>query len=146
MAAGLTIAEKDYDLFTKAFDHEVRQHLNEDDLKGVVMSDGELSSSELSMQTAEELRYAGPWGQTFPEPIFDGVFKIVNKRIVGENHLKLSLYAPDSDLEIDAIAFNVTDKSWPEQVSQVNIAYRLDVNIFRGQQNLQLMIDHIEPC
>jgi len=146
MAAGLTIAEDDYDLFSTAFDLEVRKHLCDDDLQGVVMSDGELSSNELTMQTAEELRYAGPWGQTFPEPIFDGIFNIVSKRIVGQNHLKLSLQAPDSNFEIDAIAFNVTDEKWPAHVRQANIAYRLDVNVFRGNQNLQLMVDHIEPC
>ena len=150
MAAGLTIAEADYKKFIKAFDLEVRQHLNEDDLHGVVISDGELLSADLSMQTAEELRYAGPWGQTFPEPVFDGIFTIKNKRIVGEKHLKMSLQAPDSNLEIDAIAFNVTDDDWeaaiPGQPQKVNIAYRLDVNVFRGQQSLQLMVDHIEPC
>lgn len=150
MAAGLTIAEQDYALFTQAFDDEVRQHLDENDLHGVIMSDGELSSAELTMQTAEELRYAGPWGQTFPEPVFDGIFSIINKRIVGENHLKLSLQAQDSGLEIDAIAFNMTDEKWqpalPGQVQKVKIAYRLDVNVFRGSQSLQLMVEHIEPC
>ena len=146
MAAGLTIAEEDYELFTKSFDEEVRRHLCEDDLQGVVMSDGELLESEFSMTTAEELRYAGPWGQTFQEPVFDGVFNVINKRIVGEKHLKLSLQPVDSKLEIDAIAFNVTDEEWPEHTLKANVAYRLDVNVFRGNKNLQLMVEHIEPC
>ena len=146
MAAGLTIAEIDYELFTKAFDDEVRHHLCEDDLQGVVMSDGELLDSELSMNTAEELRYAGPWGQMFQEPVFDGAFNIINKRIVAEKHLKLLLQPVGSNLEIDAIAFNTTDENWSEQISKANIAYRLDVNIFRGNKNLQLMVEHIEPC
>ena len=146
MAAGLTIAEADYDLFTKAFDEEVRRHLCDDDLKGVVISDGELLEPELTMQTAEELRYAGPWGQTFQEPIFDGLFNIVNKRIVAEKHLKLSLQPEGSNLEIDAIAFNTTDKEWSQEHQQARVAYRLDVNVFRGRQNLQLMVEHIEPC
>lgn len=145
MAAGLTIAEADYELFTKSFDEEVRLHLCEDDLQGVVMSDGELLESEFSMITAEELRYAGPWGQTFQEPVFDGVFNVINKRIVGEKHLKLSLQPEGSKLEIDAIAFNVTDEEWPEHTLQANVAYRLDVNVFRGNKNLQLMVEHIEP-
>lgn len=146
MAAGLTIAETDYELFTNAFDEEVRHHLDEDDLQGVVMSDGELLESELSMRIAEELRYAGPWGQTFQEPVFDGVFNIINKRIVGEKHLKLSLQPVDSNLEVDAIAFNVTDEEWPDNTLKANVAYRLDVNVFRGNKSLQLMVDHIEPC
>lgn len=138
MAAGLTIAKADYDLFTRAFDEEVRRHLDEDDLRGVIMSDGELLESDLSMSTAEELRFAGPWGQTFHEPIFDGEFEIINKRIVGEKHLKLSLQPDGSHLEIDAIAFNLTDENWepllPGQTQRVKVAYRLDVNSFRGQK------------
>jgi len=145
MAAGLTIAEADYELFTQSFDDEVRRHLNDDDLQGVIMSDGSLLDSEFSMSTAEELRFAGPWGQMFPEPVFDGVFSIVNKRIVGEKHLKLSLQPEDSNLEIDAIAFNVTDEDWPSDLKQVKVAYRLDVNVFRGNKSLQLMVEYIEP-
>ena len=146
MAAGLTIAESDYELFTQSFDEEVHRHLNEDDLHGVIMSDGELLVSEFNMASAEELRFAGPWGQTFQEPIFDGVFNIINKRIVGEKHLKLSLQPIDSTLEIDAIAFNTTDEEWDAGVQQAIIAYRLDVNMFRGNKSLQLMVDYIEPC
>ena len=146
MAAGLTIAEADYDLFTRAFDEEVRCHLCDDDLKGVVMSDGELLEPEFTMQTAEELRFAGPWGQTFQEPVFDGLFNIVNKRIVGEKHLKLSLQPDGSNLEIDAIAFNTTDEEWSHGCHQARVAYRMDVNVFRGRQSLQLMVEHIEPC
>ncbi len=146
MAAGLTIAEADYEFFTQSFDEEVRRHLDEDDLQGVVMSDGELLESEFSMTIAEELRYAGPWGQTFQEPVFDGVFNIINKRIVGEKHLKLSLQPVNSKLEIDAIAFNVTDEDWSPDLSKAKVAYRLDVNVFRGNKNLQLMVEHIEPC
>lgn len=146
MAAGLTIAEADYKLFTKSFDEEVRRHLDEDDLQGVVISDGELLESEFSMTIAEELRYAGPWGQTFQEPIFDGVFNVINKRIVGEKHLKLSLQPVNSNLEIDAIAFNVSDEEWPVELRQAKVAYCLDVNVFRGNKNLQLMVKYIEPC
>ena len=146
MAAGLTIAESDYELFTQSFDEEVRGHLNEDDLQGVILSDGELLVSEFSMNTAEELRFAGPWGQTFQEPVFDGVFNIINKRIVGEKHLKMSLQPLNSKLEIDAIAFNITDENWSPEQTQAKVAYRLDVNVFRGNKSLQLMVDHIEPC
>ena len=145
MAAGLTIAEENYELFTRAFDAEVRRHLDDDDLKGVVLSDGELSESELNLQTAEEIRYAGPWGQTFQEPVFDGLFDIISKRIVGEKHLKMSLQPHGSQLEVDAIAFNTTDEEWSNEHQQAKVAYRLDVNVFRGRQNLQLMVEHIEP-
>ena len=124
----------------------MHRHLDEDDLHGVIMSDGELLASEYTMDTAEELRFAGPWGQTFQEPIFDGVFNIINKRIVGDKHLKLSLQPEDSQLEIDAIAFNVTDEDWAPDLRTAKVAFRLDVNVFRGNKSLQLMVDHIEPC
>ena len=146
MAAGLTISESDYESFSKEFDEEVRRHLDEDDLHGVIMSDGELLASEYTMDTAEELRFAGPWGQTFQEPVFDDVFNIINKRIVGEKHLKLSLQPEGSQLEIDAIAFNVTDEDWAPDLRKAKVAFRLDVNVFRGNKSLQLMVDHIEPC
>ena len=110
------------------------------------ISDGKLLASEFSMSTAEELRYAGPWGQAFQEPVFDGMFNIINKRIVGEKHLKLSLQPVDSNMEIDAIAFNVTDENWGIEQQQAKVAFRLDVNVFRGNKNLQLMVEHIEPC
>jgi len=71
---------------------------------------------------------------------------IVNKRIVGEKHLKLSLQPEGSNLEIDAIAFNTTDENWSLELQQAKVAYRLDVNVFRGNQSLQLMVEHIDPC
>lgn len=146
MAAGLSIDEAGYEVFSKSFDEEVRRHLNEDNLQGVIMSDGELLSDEFSMATAEELRFAGPWGQLFQEPVFDGLFNIKSKRIVGEKHLKMSLQPVDSKLEIDAIAFNITDEDWSPELKQAKVAYRLDVNVFRGNKSLQLMVEHIEPC
>ena len=146
MAAGLSIDKAGYEVFSKSFDEEVRRHLNEDNLQGVIMSDGELLSDEFSMATAEELRFAGPWGQLFQEPVFDGLFNIKSKRIVGEKHLKMSLQPVDSKLEIDAIAFNITDEDWSPELKQAKVAYRLDVNVFRGNKSLQLMVEHIEPC
>ncbi|MFK5914014.1 MAG: single-stranded-DNA-specific exonuclease RecJ [Woeseiaceae bacterium] len=146
MAAGLTIDEAGYELFSQSFDEEVRRHLNEDNLHGVIMSDGELLNDEFTMTTAEELRFAGPWGQLFQEPVFDGVFNIKSKRIVGEKHLKMSLQPVDSNLEIDAIAFNITDEDWLPDLKKVKVAYRLDVNVFRGNKSLQLMVEYIEPC
>ena len=146
MAAGLSLTEEHYDLFSRAFDEEVRRHLSLEHLQGVIQSDGDLAASELNLEMAEQLRFAGPWGQSFPEPVFDGIFTIISKRIVGEKHLKLTVQPQDSNLNVDAIAFNTTDENWPENTLQAVMAYRLDVNSFRGQTSLQLMVDHIEPC
>lgn len=144
MAAGLSLAEENLPAFSAAFDKEVRRHLDEDDLHGVIHSDGELPADALNLQVAELLRQAGPWGQAFPEPVFDGEFEIVQRRIVGDKHLKLQLRASGSEAIIDAIAFNQTDEDWQGDPKCLRIAYRLDVNEYRGQRNPQLMINFLE--
>ncbi len=145
MAAGLTLKRSDFEDFVVAFDEEVRRHLNEQDLQGSVWSDGGLAPSDFNLELAESLRQAGPWGQGFPEPAFDGVFNLLNRRIVGERHLKLRLGAEGTSMPLDAIAFNTVDDDWPIGVSQVNIAFKLDINHYRNSRNLQLMVEHIEP-
>ena len=146
MAAGLSLQKDNLSEFTQAFACEVAKHLGRDELHGVIHSDGELSDLEIHMELASLLRNAGPWGQHFEEPVFDGEFELVNRRIVGEKHLKLVLQVPGGQRYIDAIAFNVSDEDWPEQVKRVELAYRLDINEYQGRQNLQLMVDYIQPC
>ncbi len=145
MAAGLSLERGSFDAFAQAFDQECRQHLDDADLEGVVLSDGQLQADEIALNVAETLRSAGPWGQAFPEPLFDGVFELVSRRIVGERHLKMVLKLPSSSRIADAIAFNTLDDDWPPEVNQVLLAYRLDVNEFQGRRNVQLMVEHVEP-
>ena len=146
MAAGLTLRRGDYEAFSVAFVEEVGRHAEDVELQAVIESDGELAPEELQLELATTLRYAGPWGQHFPEPVFDGTFGIVSQRLVGEKHLKLVLSLPDTRLLLDAIAFNVDLETWPDPAIQVvEIAYRLDVNEYRGQRNVQLMVEHLEP-
>ncbi len=145
MAAGLTIAQDYYEDFKQAFDQEVRKHLNKEDLQDVIKSDGELSAEEITIDLAEQLRFAGPWGQAFPEPVFDGVFEIESVRIVAEKHLKVLLRIPNSEILVDGIAFNITNHDWPTVVSKVEVAYQLDLNEFRGNRNAQMLIRHISP-
>ncbi|MCS0449207.1 single-stranded-DNA-specific exonuclease RecJ [Vibrio diabolicus] len=149
MAAGLTIKEQDFERFSRLFDEVVKKELDEAALKGVIMSDGELKPEEFSMHVAEQLRSGGPFGQAFPEPIFDGEFKVLHQKLVGEKHLKLMLEplykGHPTNVMIDGIAFYVDLRRWPDaSVKTVRLAYKLDVNEFRGNQSLQLMIDHIE--
>ncbi|MDF4413836.1 single-stranded-DNA-specific exonuclease RecJ [Vibrio parahaemolyticus] len=149
MAAGLTIKEQDFELFSRLFDEVVKKELDEAALKGVILTDGELKPEEFSMHIAEQLRAGGPFGQAFPEPIFDGEFKVLHQKLVGEKHLKLMLEplykGHPTNVMIDGIAFNVDLRRWPDaSVKTVRLAYKLDVNEFRGNQSLQLMIDHIE--
>ncbi len=130
--------------FAAAFVAEVTRHAQDVHLQAVIESDGELSPDELQLALATELRFAGPWGQHFPEPIFDGQFAVVSQRLVGAKHLKLVLTPTASNTLLDAIAFNVDLDIWPDPtIEHVEIAYRLDVNEFRGQRSLQLMVEHL---
>ena len=147
MAAGLTIGRDDYPQFARAFVEEVGRHAEDVHLQAVIESDGELDPEDFQLELATELRFAGPWGQHFPEPVFDGHFRVVSQRLVGEKHLKLVLSPPGGGQLLDAIAFNIDPDRWPdEQVEEVELAYRLDVNEFRGQRSVQLMVEHIRPA
>ena len=145
MAAGLSLNKQNLEKFTLAFQAQAASLLDEDLLQAKILSDGELQTTDFSLSTAAELAAAGPWGQDFPEPVFDGKFTVVQHRRVGENHLKLVLSPPGAPQQtIDAIAFNIDSEHWPgEQIREIEIAYRLDVNEFRGNQSLQLMVEHI---
>ncbi|MEL4286584.1 single-stranded-DNA-specific exonuclease RecJ [Shewanella xiamenensis] len=146
MAAGLTLKSGGFATFAKAYDDAVRELLKPEQLTGELWSDGELTPTELTLEIAQLLRNAGPWGQSFEEPLFDGYFKIIQQRIVGERHLKLVLETPCSTLMLDAIAFNVDLHTWPDATIQhARIVYKLDVNEYRGNFTLQLMVEQIEP-
>lgn len=145
MAAGMTLARSDFDTFTRAFDAAVRDTLTAADLEAAITTDGPLSSDELSLETAALLKRAGPWGQHFPEPLFDGEFRVVSQRIVGENHLKLVLQPVDGSGIIDAIAFNTGPEVPDYTRTGVRVVYKPDANTFRGRTNLQLLVDYLEP-
>ena len=145
MAAGLSLKKDKLQEFTRAFQKQAALLLDEELLQAHIMSDGDITHSEFSMDTAAVLIKGGPWGQEFPEPVFDGKFKVIQQRRVGENHLKLVL-APElaPRQTIDAIAFNIDKQEWPApEMTDIEIAYKLDINEFRGNQTLQLMVEHI---
>ena len=146
MAAGLTLPEANFAVFSSVFDAEVRRQLREEDLTGRLMSDGSLAVEEFHLELARALRNAGPWGQHFPEPLFHGVFQLVEQRIVGERHLKVVLKTECGSVKLDGIAFGVDREVWPNPtIRWVELAYKLDLNEFRGNETVQLMIAHIEP-
>ena len=144
MAAGLTIRQDDFARFNQAFIEQVDMVLRPEDLQNMFQTDGSIDESQMNIETSEQIKYASPWGQQFPEPVFDDVFKVMNWRIVGEKHLKLELAKTDSGVCYDAIAFNMTDDDLPAGEDDIRAVYRLDVNEFRGNRNLQLIIVHIE--
>lgn len=145
MAAGLTIDAQHLEAFSAAFDREVLAQISADDLQRALLTDGELLPEDLSMELAQLLRNAGPWGHQFAEPSFTGEFRLLQQRLVGQRHLKLVLQEPNTGLALDAIAFNVDTERWPDtEVQRVQIVFRLDINEYRGQRNLQLMVDWLE--
>ncbi len=148
MAAGLSLPRANLDSFAAALDETVGEWLDDVELQAIVESDGELQAPDMELALARQLRYAAPWGQHFPEPVFDGVFQLVHQRIVGEKHLKLVVALPAApDALLDAIAFNVDVKRWPDDsVERVRLAYRLDCNYYRGEERLQLMVEVLEPA
>lgn len=144
MAAGLSLPLAHYADFQQAFAAEVAAHLSEDDLHGVLQSDGELSEQELDLELAEALRSGGPWGQGFPEPLFDGQFEVLEQRIVGEKHLKMRVRPAQGRRSLDAIAFFQAEHADLVPGERVRLAYRLDVNEFRGVRSAQLMVTYVE--
>ncbi|MEM7019370.1 MAG: single-stranded-DNA-specific exonuclease RecJ [Pseudomonadota bacterium] len=144
MAAGMSLSRENLEQFQQAFDEEVRRHLSQDDLQGMIYTDGELTAQDLTIELAELLRNLTPWGQNFPEPMFSGRFKLVQKRNLKDQHLKLWIQPPDSNQTVEVIAFNTTDKDWPERANTLELVYRLEVNIYRGAKSVQLNAAHIQ--
>ena len=148
MAAGLSIKESFFSDFQKIFNQTVQDWLNEDQLQGVIWTDGELQANEFSIETAEVIKSGGPWGQAFPEPVFDGEFKIFEQRTIGQNqnHLKMLVEPRNGGPLLDAIAFNIDTRYYPDlSIKQARFAYKLEINEFRGNRNVQLLVDYIEP-
>lgn len=143
MAAGLTIKKDQLENFTRLFDEVVSRQVTEDQLQHCLLSDGELQGDEISLDVAAMLRDAGPWGQAFPEPLFDDIFRIVEQRLVGDKHLKLRLMKGEKIM--DAIAFFIDTQHWPNhRCENVRAAYRLDVNEYKGRSSVQLIVEHME--
>jgi single-stranded-DNA-specific exonuclease len=147
MAAGMSLSEGNLGVFRTAFAAEIAERTDRESLTGVIHSDGALSATELSLDTARVLRGAGPWGQGFPEPVFDGDFQIVDTRIVGGKHLKMQLRAMDGD-PVEAISFGYIGGAAEDPLlrngARIQLAYRLEVNDFRGSERVQLNCQHFK--
>ncbi len=155
MAAGLTLEPEKLEAFARAFDAEVaRCRGSAADADGID-TDGELAVQEIALETAAALRAGGPWGPSFPEPCFDGVFAVRGARVVGERHLKMWVEVPRTGRAFDAIAFNHFEGPAAIQGpaggrlalpgGEVRLVYRLDINEYQGERRLQLLVDHILP-
>jgi len=144
MAAGLSLRRADVERFAQEFDAVAHAQLDRAALDALLQTDGELAASELCLDLAQQLRYGGPWGQAFPEPLFDGVFAIESTRALGENHRRMMLRCVDSAHVVEAVQFNIdAAESLP---SRIRAVYQLDVNDWNDTQRLQLLLRHVEPA
>jgi single-stranded-DNA-specific exonuclease len=140
MAAGLTIAESKYGAFAAAVATQLDLLYPKADFSGAIVSDGVLPDDSFNLAFAKSLRDAGPWGSGFDEPTWSGDFAVVEQRTVGENHLKLRVHSAAGGAVVDAIAFNQAGDAYR---GIVQLAYRLDVNEFRGRETPQLIVEQI---
>jgi single-stranded-DNA-specific exonuclease len=145
MAAGMTLDEASFDVFCRVFDETVRAHLRPDDLRALVQSDGAIAAGEMTLAMARQIIDGGPWGQGFPEPTFDDRFEVVSSRVVGDKHWKMVLRPLNTDLSLDAIAFNAVE-ALPVLPPTVHAAYRLDENEWQGRSSLQLRVEYLEAA
>ena len=143
MAAGLNLAEKHYADFRNCVSEQITRLYPDADFSGALLTDGILPPDSMNLKFANLLRASGPWGAGFPEPMWSGDFSVVDQRVVGENHLKMRVQPADGPVVIDAIAFN--QAGLPIR-GAVRLAYRLDVNEFRGVETPQLIVEQIVPC
>lgn len=146
MAAGLSINETNFKLFCQIFAETTEQWMDGKPLVNEILSDGELKPEQLTLATAELLQQAGPWGQHFPEPIFDGEFTVLQQRLVGEKHLKMLVESRNGGALLDAIYFNIDPRLYPDlSIKTARLVYKLDINEYQGQRQVQLLVNHLEP-
>ena len=144
MAAGLTIREADLAQFKTEFDGEIRKLVAGRIPGAEINTDGNLAFEEINLELAGEIENAGPWGQGFPEPLFDDVFTVADARTVGERHLKLKLLPDGAQQPVEAIAFNTAPDVLDSSAQAHRFVYRLAINEYNGVQTPQLIVEHIE--
>jgi single-stranded-DNA-specific exonuclease len=144
MAAGLSLEQDKVERFCRVFAEAVERRIDPALLSPVVMSDGELAAEDFELGLAETLRDAGPFGQAFPEPLFDNMFEVLDWRLMGERHLRLSLRHPDSRVALSAVFFGGWNGSPPPR--QVRVAYQLGSDDYRGAAELRLYLRHLQPA
>jgi single-stranded-DNA-specific exonuclease len=146
MAAGLTLRRSSLARFADAFADEVGRQLSPSQMQNVLETDGMLAAGEISLETARAIEEGGPWGQAFPEPVFDGEFDVVDARTVGDRHLKLWLRAEVAMQPVEAIAFGYFDEPEarrPGAGARLTLAYRLQSSSFGGTPHAELLVEHV---
>ena len=144
MAAGLSLQKNNLEAFRSAFNRVAEKRLSIEILQAECLSDGELLQHEFSRELAEDLRLAGPWGQGFPEPVFDNIFGVAGWKILGERHIKYNLRLDGTDFTLSAIHFG--GYAGVEPAERLHVAYQLELDDFRGRRDIQLLVRHSLPA
>ena len=144
MAAGLSLKRENFDQFQIAFHEAIQKQVDKTIFEPVIYTDGALNINHFTVEFAELLRHSGPWGQNFIEPLFDGIFDVIDRRIVGEKHLKLQLRPENSQTVIDGIWFNFYENLDIDALSRIKVVFKLDINEYRGRVTQQLLIEYLE--
>ena len=144
MAAGLTLRREGFEEFRAAMEALGAERLGPEHFSERIFTDGELRSDDLTVEVATLLRDAGPWGQGFPEPLFEGTFRLIRQRPVADAHLKMKVAPKGGGVPLDAIAFNREPGDW-RPGDRLRFAYRLDVNDYHATPSVQLIVEHVQP-
>lgn len=144
MAAGLSLKRDDYPRFAEAFDLVARELIEPERLQAVLYTDGELPPGAASLVLARQLRHAGPWGQAFPEPLFDNLFECASWKVMAERHLRLQLRDPRDGAVLDAVMFNAYQGQPPP--ARLRAVFELGINDWQGRESARLLLRHIEPA
>jgi single-stranded-DNA-specific exonuclease len=133
MAAGCTLAEADWPRFAQTLRQVAEEGLDAAALTRSVMSDGSLPAHYTNPQTARTLD-AQVWGPAFEAPVFDDEVEVIEQRLVGEKHLKLTLRRQNTTHQ--AIWFGRIEPL----PAIAHLAYRLSVDEYRGQERVQWVV------
>ena len=143
MAAGLTLPREKFDAFSQAFDEVTRRRLSAASLHAELLTDGALDASDFDISLARKLRYAGPWGQGYPEPLFDNVFQLLALKIVAEKHWRLTLQHAGRREALEAMLFNAPQQQ--PAAGPLRLIYQIDVDEWNGRERLRLIARHVLP-
>lgn len=145
MAAGLSIRESDLAAFTVAFEKTVAEQVDDETYNQTILTDGSLAADEMSIGNAWSMKLASPWGQGFPEPMFDDEFEVVEHRPLKQQHLKMTV--TKSGKAFEALFFNAPANTASLLTNgRIRMVYQLDVNTYQNREKVQLLIRHVLPA
>jgi single-stranded-DNA-specific exonuclease len=137
MAAGFTTLSDCSAQLASVFADVCAGQLGEVPAQPEMETDGSLEPAEISLQLAQALAAAGPFGQGFPEPLFDDEFEVLEQKLVKERHLRLRLRHRAGGPPINGWWFK---RAEPLPASPCRLAYQLEVDDYQGLYRPKLIV------